>query len=40
MVLGWGIAVIADALMYQCAEITRIARGRGTDAPNARQASV
>src|SRR3954469_19509442 len=40
MVRGRGIAVIAVALMYQCAEITRIARGRGTDAPNACQASV
>src|SRR3954471_11771714 len=40
MVRGRGIAVIAVALMYQCAEITRIARGRGTDAPKARHASV
>src|SRR4051812_44622519 len=34
------MAVIAVACTYQCAEITRIARGRGTAAPNARQASV
>src|SRR3954452_23192325 len=40
MVRGRGIAVIAVALMYQCAEITRIARGRGTDPPKARHASV
>jgi hypothetical protein len=40
MVRGRGMAVIAVALMNQCAEITRMARGRGTDAPNARQASV
>jgi hypothetical protein len=26
--------------MYQCAEITRIARGRGTERPNACHASV
>jgi hypothetical protein len=39
-VRGCGIAVTAVAWMYQCAETTRIARGRGTAAPNARQASV
>jgi hypothetical protein len=32
--------VIAVAPMYQCALTTRIARGRGTDAPNARHAEV
>ena len=40
MVRGRGIAVTAVACTYQCAETTRIARGRGTAAPNARQASV
>src|SRR3954471_15163595 len=40
MVRGLGIAVIAVACTYQWAETTRIARGRGTDWPNARQASV
>jgi hypothetical protein len=40
MVRGRGIAVTAVALMYQCADTTRIARGCGTDRPNARQASV
>src|SRR5690349_8277459 len=40
MVRGRGIAVTAVALVYQCAEITRIACGRGTDRPNSRQASV
>src|SRR3954454_24191696 len=40
MVRGRGIGVTAVALMYQCAETTRIARGRATDAPNARHASV
>ena len=33
-------AVTALALMTQCADTARIARGRGTDAPNARHASV
>ena len=33
-------AVTAVALMYQCALITRIARGRGTAAPSACQAVV
>ena len=40
MVFGRGIAVTAVALMYQCAETTRIARGRGTDSPKARHAEV
>src|SRR5437868_3555774 len=40
MVFGADIAVTAEALMYQCAETTRIARGLGTSAPNVRQASV
>src|SRR5690606_14367137 len=40
MVRGRGIAVTAVALMYQCADTTRMARGRGTEAPNARQAAV
>src|SRR5215213_9573928 len=35
-----GIAVTAVTLMYQCAETTRIARGRGMARPNARQALV
>jgi hypothetical protein len=40
MVRGRGIAVTAVALMYQCALITRMARGRGTDCPNARHDAV
>src|SRR5689334_7883013 len=40
MVRGRGIAVSAVACTYQCADTTRIARGRGTDSPKARQASV
>src|SRR4051812_26111490 len=40
MVRGFAIAVTAVALMYQCAEMTRMARGRGTAAPNARHAAV
>src|SRR5690606_6383163 len=40
MVRGRGIAVTAVALTYQCADTTRIARGRGTEAPNVRHASV
>src|SRR5664280_171653 len=40
MVRGRGIAVTAVALMYQCAETTRIARGRGTAWPNALHAEV
>ena len=39
MVFGRAIAVTALALTYQCAETIRIARGRGTDAPNARHAA-
>jgi hypothetical protein len=34
------VAVTADAAMYQCAEIIKIARGRGMLAPNVRHASV
>ena len=34
------MAVTAVALVYQCAEITRMARGRGTDSPKIRQAAV
>jgi hypothetical protein len=34
------IAVTAVALMYECAESTRTARGRGTDRPRTRHASV
>src|SRR4029453_15383314 len=40
MVRGRGIAVTAVALMYQCADTTRMARGRGTERPNARHAEV
>src|SRR5690348_14421451 len=40
MVRGRGIVVTAVALMYQCALTTRMARGRGTAWPNARQAWV
>src|SRR5919202_5163591 len=40
MVRGRGIAVTAVALMYQCALITRMARGRGTACPNACHAAV
>src|SRR4051812_8371306 len=40
MVRGRGMAVTAVALMYQWADTTRIARGRGTAAPKARQAWV
>src|SRR3954469_11117827 len=40
MVRGRGIAVTAVACTYQCADTMRIARGRGTACPNARQASV
>ncbi len=40
MVRGLAIAVTAVALTYQCAETIRIARGRGTEAPNDRHASV
>src|SRR5215207_877202 len=34
------MAVTAVACTYQCAETTRMARGRGTAWPNARQAAV
>jgi len=37
---GPGIAVTAVPPMYQCAETTRMARGRGTERPKARQAWV
>src|SRR5215213_3132489 len=40
IVRGCGIAVTAVALMYQCADTTRMARGLGTERPNARQAVV
>ena len=40
IVRGRGIAVTAVALMYQCAETTSSARGRGRLAPSAAQASV
>ena len=40
MVRGRAIAVTAVALMYQWADTTRMARGRGTAAPKARHASV
>jgi len=40
MVRGFAIAVTAVALVYQCADTARIARGRGIPAPNARHASV
>src|SRR3954452_9689203 len=40
MVRGRGIAVTAVACTYQCADTTRIARGRGTASPKTRQASV
>src|SRR6478735_3517782 len=40
MVRGRVIAVTAVALMYQCALITRMARGRGTDWPKERQLDV
>ena len=40
IVRGRCMAVTAVALMYQCAETTRIARGFGTACPNARHARV
>jgi hypothetical protein len=40
MVRGAAMAVTADALMNQWAEIDTMARGRGTDAPKADQALV
>jgi hypothetical protein len=40
MVRGVGIAVTAVEPMYQWADTTRMARGRGTEAPNAAHAMV
>jgi len=40
MVRGRGMAVTAVALMNQSAEMTRIARGRGTVCPRTRHAPV
>jgi hypothetical protein len=40
MVFGCAMAVTADELMYQWAEMARMARGRATEAPKARHASV
>ena len=40
IVRGRCMAVTAVALMYQCAETTRTARGFGTACPNARHARV
>ena len=40
MVRGRAIAVTATVGTYQCAETIRMARGRGKEAPMARQASV
>src|SRR5690606_15086279 len=40
MVRGRAIEVTAVALMYQCADTTRIARGRSIDSPNVRHARV
>src|SRR4029079_9541100 len=37
---GRGIAVTAVYPTYQCADTTKMALGRGTEAPNARQAVV
>src|SRR5206468_5775182 len=37
---GFGIAVTAVPLMSQCAEMQRIARGRGNDCPKLRHAAV
>jgi hypothetical protein len=34
------MAVAAEKFTYQCAEITRMARGRGLELPNVRHASV
>src|SRR4029450_12587392 len=39
MVRGGGIAVTAGTFPYQCAEMARIARGRGTLAPKLAQAA-
>jgi hypothetical protein len=38
IVRGWAMAVTAVALMYQCAEMTRTARGRATVSPRIRHA--
>lgn len=40
MVLGFVIEVTAIALIYQWAEIARMARGRGSESPSCCQASV
>jgi len=40
MTRGCAMAVTAVAFVYQWAEMASTARGRGTDAPKARQASV
>ena len=40
IVFGLAMPVTADALIYQWADTTRIASGRGVSAPKARQASV
>jgi hypothetical protein len=40
MVLGAAMAVTAVALMYQWADTTTMARGRGTDRPKAAHAAV
>ena len=40
MVRGRAMAVTAVALTYQWADTIRMARGRGTEAPKLRQASV
>jgi hypothetical protein len=40
MVRGRSMAVTAVAPIYQCAEITSTARGRGSASPSARHARV
>jgi len=40
MVRGVAMAVTAVAFTYQCAEMHRIARGRGIEVPKACHASV
>ncbi len=40
IVRGAAIAVTAEALMNQCADTHRIARGRGIEAAHAAQAAV
>ncbi len=40
IVRGTSMAVTAVALVYQCAEMARTARGLGTAAPSAAQAAV